>query len=466
MSSINVRRMTEMATEEWMASKPRGRRISGLNENQQIASEAKVALGEAISQGSYKPSMMNYGIVQQMYYDRDPEHRDFVDKIRRGEEVSQAAVVAFGDSKFSHQMMTDLQLGAMKECDECPLDLIDCFDTVSVGCGRTVLTNSPRIGDWADEADKLEATNYYTLGDIDCMSFPEVFKRKFAFCYTREDLCNPLLPMYRQQMDQMRYSLQLRRQRMTAQTIANLFPFAPDGSGCTISPIPFIFNDIAYSVYSPIGGEGRWGNFLAADPFAEDSLFPKPSRCDMDMLSFIECLKEDEMGIIDRCVPMQCTMQNAKTITASKTASKFLGVLAGSKRVSIQSTTQEGCNASYEYEEGARDIGQMVESCFLRDMLFKYYYRYCGLSRAEAAPYVDCFWAHGDFRGSFAWATEWEIEEITREGRDTEDYFDREIIFKKKIMEKAGVINTRPYGFYTFLPIPSTKPAVLKAPQE
>ena len=60
-----------------------------------------------------------------------------------------------------------------------------------------------------------------------------------------------------------------------------------------------------------------------------------------------------------------------------------------------------------------------------------------GKNQADAETAAADTWVAGRFDEAFGWATEWERENITRAGRDTWGYFNQEVIFATKWLEKS-----------------------------
>lgn len=358
---------------------------------------------------------------------------------------------AIKSGQFDKLLSTVINVGALETRDHADFGLIDCVRQIDVDCNRATITDLPKIPDLADESKEEELTQYYGLDTPDCVDIPEPGKRKFAFAITREFVCRDPNGQLQNVLRQGEEALMMRKEKLIADYLINGYPIGSNGR--PIVRVPFLYNGQRISPYQWIGGGGPFENYVEGTLSGENAL-PCISRCDLDVFCVIEELEECRLDP-NTCEPLQCEGDLQIAVAMRKTA-MFAQQLLGNASIERENTGDAKCPEKFTFTRGNREgwDQNIKTSKYMRERLIKWYQQNCGLSREMAKKYAAKFWVAGRFQQALAWATEWDTEVLERQGRDTVEYWDQEIIWSIKYLTKSGLAVMRPDQLYHFKAVP------------
>lgn len=419
-----------------------------LSDNGDLIEQDQSDLKQSNQEGLYDPMRKDYDAMRNQFAAHEPELDQALRNLSQGHLIEEATTM-FSNSKFAKAYQADIEIGAMQQCRLAEYGLSGCVDNVQVGCGIRTLTDTSRIGDWAQEAKKLEATQWMGLGDANCITFPKPGKRKLGFAYCREDLCNMMFDASVRLMRSAGEAMDIRRERMLADIFGNFFALDPNNGPNeydTIPVIPFLFNHAPYNAYQPYMGSGPWGNTVVGDPYNDDAAiraaYPCPKTCNMDMGCWIDEWEDNRGDLSNHCLPVNCEGGDLQLLSGSNKGANRLAPMLGAKTIRLDTVTEDGCTGSFEFERTGRQMEMKSSKWFEQRLLYWIKMACPELSAAEARKYADCFWAVGRFRQFLTWMIEWDRQELSMGGGDIDTpiwgNMNQEIICYFKVLEKSG----------------------------
>lgn len=326
-------------------------------------------------------------------------------------------------------------------CPETPFGLRDRITTpINLSCNQDKICEfpMPELPDLCCMKED-EATPYYGVGNIRCWKTPPACKIKFAFGFNREMLCVDPNGVLRNQIDKMVRWFD----EMDELALVKII-FGAEGcgiGGAENCRFPFIYNDVQYDLYQNAAANAPWTNLYA------DADYAITGCCDAPLIALealIEMQRDPDTGR-----PIDCLDSLQIMIPFRADSWKYLESL-GPARVISSDCTVGDCTFGREVERRARDgwSSDLVTSRHAFDVLVDFYLN-ChnpnAANQAEAESWARATYAIGNFRRALGWGTEWGLETLTREGTDTWEYWDREVVYQRKYLRKATPVILGPW---------------------
>jgi hypothetical protein len=326
-------------------------------------------------------------------------------------------------------------------CPEAPFNLRDRITTpINLSCHQEKICEMPmpEIPDLCCMVED-EATPYYGLGDLRCWKTPKACKIKFAFGFNREMLCVDPNGVVRKQIDKMGRWFD----EMDELALLKII-FGAEGcgiGGAENCRFPFIYNDVQYDLYQNAAANAPWTNLYA------DADYAITGCCDSPLValeSLIEMQRDPDTGR-----PIDCMDNLQVMIPFWSDRWKYLEMI-GPKVITSTGCITGTCTQGMEVNRAARD-GWSTDLLYSRhafDVLVDFYtncHNPVAANAAQAEAWARATYAIGNFRRAIGWGTEWGLETLTREGTDTWEYWDREVVYQRKYMRKATPVILGPW---------------------
>ena len=368
-------------------------------------------------------------------------------------------------SEFDHLRDSIVAVGAWQRCmQKAERTLLGCVDIVNVDCSQTTLTDDVKVPDMADVALEEEETNFYGLCPPDTLNVPERAKYKFAIGHTREAFqCSKANESVRRAIDSAADQFNDIANKHIADHLMNLSMINPD-TGMGFNQTPWIFNGVLNNPYQAAGSNSPYENYHEFDCVQQDDGSfiagvgaPDLSGCSFDPLCLVENMEEDWLDP-KTCEPFDCPTDRQILVASQKARARMMPLLGAMslERDLLTGPNGEKCGYSGTTGTGPRegwdqDIKYDKQA---RQRLICYYEEVYGCTNQEAKLLADKFYAVGRPREAFAVTVEWETERLTREGNDTWEYFNQEIVYATKFMKKWGYMWKEPHLWQVFKPVP------------
>lgn len=322
-------------------------------------------------------------------------------------------------------------VGMWQSCPQAPFSLSSMIPTQSAGCRQTEFWGYHEPGEVVEENEnELEETEYKGLPKPVKVSQSIRRKKKYAFGITREALCRDPNGILRKMMQDGGKALLSHKEKLLVDTVFDLFP----ASGFFR---PYIENDTRYRTYYKTGG-GPWVNRII-DNNLDGTYAP---------FDVIDQLVE---GMVDPFTgePVNCSYSNIHVTNRNAEAKARLGLSAVSIAYdyAVPSGTFVGLNARATVEKPQDTLtgGPISMTKYSLPRLKDWYQTVVGLNSSDAAAAARETYLVGDLGQAFVWSEEWPTETLERSGTDKREYFDQEIVWQIKFMQKADpmVVNPR-----------------------
>lgn len=340
-------------------------------------------------------------------------------------------------------------VGMLELCNPAPYNLSGYCGTATAGCNQTDFVGMYDIGQVVDDSEQeLEETQFYAVGGSVKISQLKRSKKKFAHAMTREMLCADGIELIRQMMRNGSMRLMKHRNRKLAQALFGLYPYGQN-------PFPFIKDDIPYrSHYTGQNSGFPWVNAMIGNrldgsfrPFyfieemldeQKDPYTNQPVNCTYQDILVMDAMAADKarmgLGMVKLEWNLPGAPTNAALRDASGTALSDPSAMFNSSSARLTQDRTSGLNFS-----------RILTDRYLREAVRTWYMDVLKLSAAHASDAAHNTYAVGDF-SSLKWVTEWPEETLERQGPDTWEYFNQEVLYSVKFMEKADPMWTNPHG--------------------
>jgi hypothetical protein len=284
-----------------------------------------------------------------------------------------------------------------------------------------------------------EPTPYYGVGNIRCWKTPPACKIKFAFGFNREMLCVDPNGVLRRQIDRMGRWFD----EMDELALVKII-FGAEGcgiGGAENCRFPFIYNDVQYDLYQNAAANAPWTNLYADADYAVTGCCDAPLNA---LNALLEMQRDPDTGR-----PIDCLDNKQIFIPFMADAWKFREMI-GPKMVTSANCVNGDCTQGLEVNRAPLDgwDPNFVYSRHTFDVLVDFYLN-ChnpnATDQAEAEAWARATYAFGNFRRALGWGTEWGLETLTREGTDTWEYWDREVVYQRKYLRKATPVILGPW---------------------
>ena len=326
-------------------------------------------------------------------------------------------------------------------CPEVPVSLADQLTTrIDVDCRQIEfceMVDSPPPDLCCMGED--EKTPYFGIGTLRCWKLPRPCKVKFAFGFNREMFCRDPNGVVRQQIENKAKWFDIIDERDVIKMVFNLDGCASYGASACAHP--FVYNDTEYASYLNAAAAGPWTN-LYTDPAYEIT-----GSSDAPLIA-IERLIENEVDP-DTGEPIDC-MRNLQFLIPSWADRYKFQRAIGPHEVTSAACLTGPCPSEITQQVPARE-GWSSQLLYSRRILpiLKDAYLNCvspaATDAAEAEAWALATYAVGNFKQALVRGVEWDVETLTREGTDTPEYFDREVVFQRKYMRKQVIFWRAPW---------------------
>lgn len=365
-----------------------------------------------------------------------------------GSTVMENAIGAMTSTMFPELWATTTTIGMYEVANKSPYNFAGYCGSRTEAPGKTLDVRLVDDADIVDDSEaELEETQFYGLGRTVNFGRIRRGKKKFAHAMTREMLDHPGAGLVRQAMNEGSMRLLKHRNRQLAKAVFGLFPYG-------VNPFPHIMNGTSYrSHYVGRSGSGApWSNAMIGNkldgtmrPFynIETFLDSMPDHITGDPVStmlndifVMDALAADKarlgLGLVK--IAWDAPANSAATINgavvADPIAARFGTVTTGTPRIEADAQTQV-------------QFGRVLTDRHVRALVKQWYMDVVKLSAADATEATHQTYAAGSLNAC-PWVNEWPEEKLERAGNDTWDYFNREVIYMVKYMEKADPNWDRP----------------------
>lgn len=322
-------------------------------------------------------------------------------------------------------LTTTLRFGVIERAELAPTVLTGLVNrSLRMSPGTTKLPRWRTPADVVDDCTvELEPTQFYSIPKPNLVTLPPACKKKFAMGYTRELFTADPNGVLRAEIDRHAVGMDLHMEKLLVDTMFGLY----DAASPTTNPFPYIENDVQYNTY--ISSGGPWQNDLTDNPLDGTETPFKTIELLLEKLRDPYSGEPIDLGLNLQLV---CTNQSARQ-----------NALEGLKLVTLSRDITGAGNPRIEFSRDQGRFGLNDSNIFIS----RYAYDRCnawfasaaggGLAGQDLIDATDGIWLLGDFRRAFAVGTEWDRERITRSGTSTWEYFNQEVLFSVKWLEKT-----------------------------
>lgn len=353
--------------------------------------------------------------------------------------ISEAITDAVMNSQFARYMDTAIRLGTLEMCgspDVAPI--LALLGRVNVGSGQTTLATDPvltdiseMIGDMAEN----EQTPFFGIGDPLEVTLPKRTKVKYAYAIGRSDLGFGVDEAVRRVMAN---GASMLDEYWAPHILRLLFDnFATPGD----NPYPFVMDGAKYrSYYAPraVDFETYWENLIYNN---DQDFVPGDRSIFLAIEKLFDNLSDPRTGR-----PMDCC-DTKSIIGTGRHQNEVIREALGA--VTVSSAVGGLGNAVVEFPRGGRDgwnpntTYSLWVNRILKDQIAKLHPSW---TRAQVEQSLERTILTGCPDRAFIMQVEWERETLEREAPNTWEYFDREIIWARKYIEKAGLATVMPWA--------------------
>jgi hypothetical protein len=361
-------------------------------------------------------------------------------KCSTGKGLVEAALDVMSSTAFPDLLSTNITVGMLEFCERAPMTVMSLVRTVDMGCGQEAFYGYSPLGDIVDDEclDEGEPTPYKGICPPNKITPPKRCKKKFAMGIAREMLCYDVNNQIQQLMRTGAEIATLHNGRIMLNHMFGLY-------GTSQNPYPFLYNDVPYdNFYAQTGSP--WQNRLVGNNL-DGSFGPFDAIED-----FQDAQRDPVTG-----QPTQCDFRD---ILVTSTQSRDFAI-RGLNQMNLSwdlpaavATAENMTNGRIEQVRAADGrFGRLIYDRYASDLLADWYENGpIGADATDSADAAKRTYMVGDFSRAFAWAVEWPFETLERQGNDTREYFDQEIVFQIKYLWKAAPMSTAPWAVLQCVP--------------
>jgi len=421
----------------------------------------ETALRESWMNGEFIPLETDYNSVTDFALDRNPEFADLFGSMgsdeyfrndEHGEVLREDIVDALSMSQFEYFCDQCIRIGTYDECSGPNVDtILNMIGRMNVDCctrdqwsnPTTITTEFPGLACYAED----ETTPIMGLEDPFKVCFPDRCKIKFFYALKREicgDVRSALISAINTAGDEL-------DRNMAMQIVPLLFHAYKPGE----SPWNHCRDDIRYETYYPEDpvGANPWENRIC-----RNTDFDGCSRKEFWALrKLMNRMKDFKTGKLIKCCD---TME---IISADEFQADLIGDMLGAViQTSEGVVVPPGCQTRTQFNRGAvPGFNREVKfNEYITEFLELAYMNLFGpgtpenWNEAQVRQAVSRSFVVGCPRAAFRVLVEWERETVERVAPNTLEYFENEIVWAKKWLEKWGLYVYNPQAVGLILGLP------------
>ena len=361
------------------------------------------------------------------------------------------AVTAMASTMFPQIFANMVTVGMLQTCPQADYNLPNVFGTTTAGCGTMDFYGFRDVYDIVDDCEpELAELKFYGLCPPLKISQTRRCKKRFAHALSREMLCVNGIELIQQMINNGSVKLRRHRTYVLAEAFAQLYPYGENR-------FPFVQDDMPWKIFYSGGNGAPWINATVGNKL--DGTW-RP----FDLLErFIDEAVDPYTG-----EPVTCTYPDLMVMDGNA----YNKAVMGQRSFEVEFPLPEGGAAlpwGGVYQDPTDEIygngttlrqtkvtglpfGNIYTDRYLRQSMKRWYEEVLFLSAADAAAAAHQTWFAGNFRNSLVWATEWPEERLVRQGPNTWEYFNQEIIYMVKYLEKADPMWVAPWGVIANFP--------------
>lgn len=283
---------------------------------------------------------------------------------------------------------------------------------------------------------RKEETPYKGVCPPNKLTLPKRCKKKFAMGITREMLCYDVNNQIR---NLMRTGGEVAALHNSKLVLKMMFSLHKKGA----NPWPYIQDDVPYDTYFKTATP--WCNRLEANTL-DGSYAPFNA-----LETVIELMRDPFTG-----EPVNCSFKDILVTTLAARQKALVGLGPMSIEFSSAPDTYGADEKITVQRPADQRFGRVIYDRYAFDLLIDWYESVAGVSSANehalAKTAAGGTYLVGDFKQAFAWTVEWPFETLERQGTDTREYFDQEIIYQVKYLWKAAPMVKNPRAVIQCVP--------------
>lgn len=352
-----------------------------------------------------------------------------IDEQYRHESVRESLTAGMSADQFVNMLTTVIRFGVIERAELAPMPLASLVNSnLRLGPGTQQVPVIRTIADVVDDgAAEYEPTLSVGLPTPNMVTLPRARKMKFAIAITREllDVDSAVNGAIRGLIDEYGDAISLHMEKLLADLMFGLYDTATAGA----NPFPYVLDGIQYNTFAT---GSPWFNDLTS------------AGLDGTQVPFELLMKQIEKAVDPYSGELIDYSRNAKIVVTNENAQQLVYDALGVVRL-IRDTTSVSGSARQELDRAAGasrfgvQAGDVVVSKHIRPRLNAWFQTTAGGSEnsTNADIKAGSAWLYGDTMKAFAIGTQWARERTQRSGTDTQQYFDQEVLFQVKWMEKS-----------------------------
>ena len=367
---------------------------------------------------------------------------------RGSDTLIESGIQAMSKTMFPEILGASVTIGVIELCQQAPYALASLVPVEPASPNQSEFYGfyDDVYGIVDDSEEELEETQFYGFNPPVKISTTRRGKKKFAHAITREMLAYDGVELVRQMMRNGAKRMTHHRNGKLARALFGLWPYGAN-------PYPYIKDDIPYQVAYTGQNASPYVNAIYGNKL--DGTF-RPFYMLEDMM--------------DRQVnpytgqPMNCSYPDIIVMdgAAADLARMGLGLVkiaydlpSGPANFLVNNVSQDPTDRVFPASAGTRvetdrqsslQFGRVFSDRYLRQIMTQWYQDVVKLSAADAKEATHQTYAAVDLGRVIRWAQEWPQETLERTGTDTWEYFNQEIVYAIKYMEKADPVIVDPQG--------------------
>ena len=368
-------------------------------------------------------------VIKESLSDRDLRVLECKSEQYRSDSIQEGLVSAITSDWLSHLLVDSIRYGVIERTELQPpihLQMVDTNLRLAPGADNKLVKFRTEADVVDDDMSEEEAANAYAPAPPILVTLPKPKKKNFIMRFTREALTVAPNNILREEIDRHGSVMDLHIEKLLIDLLWGLFDHVTPRNR-----FPYIESGVTIHPYQTVGGAGPWENELV-DNDLDGTQTP---------FTAIEQVLDDrrdpysgepvQHGGLGKTI---CTTRNQV-----RNAVQGLGVIQLGQDLAGASNKRQ----AVEIPAGQFDIdaSDITYSTLAKDRVAKWYQTAAGGSKSASAAKTaaEQTWLNIQPSAAACYCTEWEREKLTREGEDTLEYFQQDVIYSAKWTEKSTV---------------------------
>lgn len=364
---------------------------------------------------------------------------------------------AMTSTMFPELFGTAVTIGMLELTNRAPFNLSGYCGQERANCQQKDFYGFVDLQDIVDDSEaELEETQFYEFAGPTKLSQTKRSKKKFAHAMTREMLCVDGVELIRQMMRNGSEKLQRHRNKRLGQVLFGMYPYG-------VNPFPFIKDDTPWrSHYTGQNSGSPWINamignkldgsfrpFYFIEAMLDDQLDPytnNPISYNYPDILVMDGMAADKARMGLGMVRVEWGLPGAPSGLAIRSSGNPSFDMADPTSNSKSGPYQSGQTPRLTQDRNSGiNFSRILTDRYLRQTMRQWYQDVLKLSAADATEATHQTYAVGDLT-SLRWMVEWPEETLERQGPSTWEYFNQEVLYSIKFMEKADPMWINPHG--------------------